>query len=324
MKAIRVSAPGGPESLRLEDVAVPSPKEGEALVRAEAIGLNFIEVYFRTGLYKPAGYPFTPGGEVAGVVEAVGPGVTSVKPGDRVATFNAQGAYAEKTLVAANRLVAVPDGVTSSQAAAVMLQGMTAHYLATSTRPLGPGDTCLVHAAAGGVGLLLCAIAKRRGARVIGTVSTPEKAALARKAGADEVILYTQVDFVAETKRLTDGKGVQAVYDSVGKTTFEKGLDVLAQRGTMALFGQSSGPAGPIDPQILNQKGSLFLTRPSLFHYVASREELLFRAGEVLAWVKDGSLPVRIDRTFPLAEAGSAHRALEARETSGKVLILPA
>jgi NADPH2:quinone reductase len=323
MKAIRVSAPGGPEVLRLEEIPDPTPKDGEALVRAEAIGLNFLEVYFRLGLYKPAGYPFTPGGEVAGVVEAVGPNVTSVKPGDRVATVNAQGAYAEKTLVAASRLVPIPEGLAARQAAAAMLQGMTAHYLATSTYPLKKGDTCLVHAAAGGVGLLLCAIAKRRGARVIGTVSTPEKAALARKAGADEVILYTQADFAAETKRLTDGKGVQAVYDSVGKTTFEKGLDVLAPRGTMALFGQSSGPVGPLDPQILSQKGSIFLTRPSLFHYIASREELLARAGDVLAWVKDGSLPLRVDREVPLADAAAAHRALEARETSGKVLILP-
>ena len=323
MKAIRVSASGGPEVLRLENIAVPSPKDGEVLVRVEAIGLNFIEIYFRMGLYKPAGYPFTPGTEVAGVVEVVGPGVTSVKSGDRVATVNAQGAYAEKTLVAASRLVPIPEGVSTRQAAAVMLQGMTAHYLATSTRPLGPGDTCLVHAAAGGVGLLLCRIAKKRGARVIGTVSTEAKAALALEAGADEVILYTKSDFVAETKRLTDGKGVQAVYDSVGKTTFEKGLDVLAPRGTMALFGQSSGPAGPIDPQVLNAKGSVFLTRPSLFHYVASREELLVRAGDVLSWVKDGSLPIRVDREVPLADAAAAHRALEARETSGKVLILP-
>jgi NADPH2:quinone reductase len=323
MKAIRVHAPGGPDVLRVEDVADPSPKDGEALVRVEAIGLNFIEVYFRLGLYKPTGYPFTPGGEVAGVVEAVGSGVTWVKPGDRVATVNAQGAYAEKALVSESRLVGIPDGVSTRQAAAMMLHGMTAHYLATSTVPLKKGDTCLVHAAAGGVGLLLCRIAKNRGARVIGTVSTEAKAAKAREAGADEVILYTRSDFVAETKRLTGGKGVQAVYDSVGKTTFEKGLDVLAPRGMMVLFGQSSGPAGPLDPQILNQKGSIFLTRPSLFHYIVSREELLARAGDVLAWVKDGSLPLRIDRTFPLAEAAAAHRALEARETSGKVLLLP-
>jgi NADPH2:quinone reductase len=323
MKAIRVHSPGGPEALRLEEIVEPSPKAGEALLRVEAIGVNFIEIYFRLGLYKPAGYPFTPGGEVAGTVERVGPGVTSLKPGDRVATVNALGAYAEKALVSESRLVAIPDGVSTRQAAAVMLQGMTAHYLATSTVPLKKGDTCLVHAAAGGVGLLLCRVAKKRGARVIGTVSTEEKAARAREAGADDVILYTRSDFVAETKRLTSGKGVQAVYDSVGKTTFEKGLDVLAPRGTMALFGQSSGPAGPIDPQILNQKGSIFLTRPTLFHYVASREELLARAGDVLAWVQDGSLPLRIDRTFPLAEAAAAHRALEARETSGKVLLLP-
>jgi NADPH:quinone reductase len=323
MKAIRVHAPGGPEALRYEDVPDPSPKTGEALVRVEAVGVNFIEVYFRTGVYRPAGYPFTPGGEAAGVVEAVGPGVTDVGPGDRVATVNAQGSYAERTLVVAARLVRIPDGVTARQAAAVMLQGMTAHYLVTSTRPLGPGDTCLVHAAAGGAGLLLCAIAKRRGAWVIGTVSTPEKAALARKAGADEVILYSQTDFVAEAKRLTDGKGVQVVFDSIGKTTFEKGFDVLAPRGTMVLFGQSSGAAPPIDPQILNTKGSLFLTRPLLFHYIASRQELLARAGDVLAWVKDGSLPLRVDREVPLADAVAAHRALEARETAGKVLLIP-
>ena len=323
MKAIRVHAPGGPEALRYEDVLDPAPKAGEALVRVEAAGVNFIEVYFRTGVYKPAGVPFTPGGEAAGFVEAVGEGVTSVRPGDRVATVNAQGAYAERTLVAAARLVPVPEGVTSRQAAAVMLQGMTAHYLATATRPLGPGDTCLVHAAAGGVGLLLCAIAKRRGARVIGTVSTEEKAALARKAGADEVVLYTKEDFVAETKRLTGGKGVEVVYDSVGRTTFEKGLDVLAPRGTMALFGQSSGAAAPIDPQILNTKGSVFLTRPSLFHYVASSAELLERARDILSWVADGTLPLRIDRVLPLVEAAAAHRALEGRETAGKILLIP-
>jgi NADPH:quinone reductase len=323
MKAIRVHAPGGPEALRFEDVADPALREGEALVRVEAAGVNFIEVYFRTGVYKPAGYPFTPGGEAAGVVEAVGPGVTAVKPGDRVATVNAQGAYAERALVAAARLVPVPAGVTTRQAAAAMLQGMTAHYLAVSTRPLGPGDTCLVHAAAGGVGLLLCAIAKRRGARVIGTVSTPAKADLARQAGADEVILYTQADFVAETRRLTGGKGVEVVYDSVGKTTFEKGLDALASRGTMALFGQSSGPAPAIDPQILNTKGSLFLTRPSLFAYVASRDELLARAGDVLGWIAEGTLSPRIDRAVPLADAAAAHRALEGRETAGKILLIP-
>jgi len=323
MKAIRVHAPGGPEALRYEDVPDPTPKAGEALVRIGAVGVNFIEVYFRTGVYKPAAYPFTPGSEAAGVVEVVGPGVTEVAPGDRVATVNAQGAYAECALVAAARLVRVPDGVTTRQAAAAMLQGMTAHYLATSTRPLGPGDTCLVHAAAGGVGLLLCAIAKKRGARVIGTVSTPEKAALARAAGADEVILYTEQDFVAETKRLTGGKGVAAVFDSVGKTTFEKGLDVLVPRGTMALFGQSSGAAPAIDPQILNAKGSIFLTRPSLFAYVASRDELLARAADVLGWVQDGSLPLRIDRELPLADAAAAHRALEGRGTAGKILLIP-
>jgi len=322
MKAIRVHAHGGPEELRLEEVPKPEPKAGEALVRVEAAGLNFIEIYFRMGAYKGA-LPFTPGSEAAGTVEAVGSGVTGVKPGNRVATVSAAGSYAGYAIVPVARLVELPDGVETRQGAAAMLQGMTAHYLATSTYPLKPGDTCLVHAAAGGVGLLLTQIAKKRGARVIGTVSTEAKAKLAREAGADEVILYTDKDFVEETKRLTGGKGVQVVYDSVGKTTFEKGLDVLAPRGLMALFGQSSGAAGPFDPQMLNTKGSLFVTRPTLAHHTASREELLKRAGEVLGWVKDGSLKLRIGRTYPLAEAAAAHRALQGRETTGKVLLIP-
>jgi NADPH:quinone reductase len=322
MRAVRIHEIGGPEVLRSEDVPVPRPKEGEALVAVEAAGLNFIEVYFRRGWYKAA-LPFTPGSECAGTVREVGSGVTSVRAGDRVATVAAAGSYAQFAVVPEARLVPLPADVPAKQAAAAMLQGMTAHYLTTSVYALKPGDTCLVHAAAGGVGLLLCQIAKRLGAGVIGTVSTREKAALARDAGADEVVLYTEQDFAAEVKKVTGGRGVNVVYDSVGAATFEKGLDALAPRGTMALYGQSSGPAAPFDPQVLNAKGSLFLTRPSLGHYVATREELLRRAGDVLAWVRDGSLKIRIGAEFPLAGAADAHRALEGRRTTGKVLLLP-
>ncbi len=322
MKAIRVHQNGGPEVLRLEDVPVPEPKEGEALVAVEATGVNFIEIYQRLGWYK-AVLPLTLGGECAGTVTSVGPGVTAVKPGDRVATFNAAGAYAEFAIVPAARLVRLPEGVSAKQGATAMLQGMTAHYLTTSTYPLKPGDVCIVHAAAGGVGLLLCQMAKRRGARVIGTVSTPEKAALAKAAGADRTVLYTTEDFVAAAKEFTAGRGVNVIYDTVGKTTFEKGFDALAPRGMMALYGQASGPVGPFDPQLLNQKGSIFLTRPTLFHYVATREELLERAGAVLGWVKDGSLKLHIGLELPLAKAADAHRALEGRQTTGKVLLIP-
>jgi len=322
MRAIRVHALGAAEVLRPGDVPLPEPQEGEARVRVEAAGVNFIEVYQRLGLYKMP-VPFTPGGECAGTVAAVGPGVSSVVPGDRVATVNASGSYAEEAIVKADRLVPLPAGVTARQGAAAMLQGMTAHYLATSTYPLQPGDTCLVHAAAGGVGLLLCQLAKKRGARVVGTASTPEKRALAKAAGADLVVDYTKEDFVAAAREFTGGRGVSVVYDSVGKSTFEKGLDALAPRGMMALFGQSSGPAGPLDPQVLNQKGSLFLTRPTIFHYVASHAELLARAGDVLSWVKDGSLKLRMEHDFPLAKAADAHRALEGRKTTGKVLLIP-
>ena len=322
MKAIRIHTPGGLEALRYEDVPTPTPGPGQALVRIEAAGLNFIDTYHRSGLYKVE-LPYTLGIEAAGTVTAVGPGVRAVAAGDRVAYTGVAGAYAEYTVVPAERLVTLPAGVSAKVGAAVMLQGMTAHYLAISTYPLRPGDTCLVHAAAGGVGLLLCQIAKRRGARVIGTVSTETKAALAREAGADEVILYTSQDFEVEVKRLTDGKGLPVIYDSVGKTTFHKGLNCLARRGMMVLCGQSSGPVGPFDPQVLNQKGSLFLTRPTLFHYIATREELLARASEVLGWVAEGTLAVRIDREYPLAEAAAAQRALEGRETAGKVLLVP-
>jgi NADPH:quinone reductase len=322
VKAIRVHSPGGPEALRYEDVPQPSPAAGEVLVKVEAAGVNYIDVYQRTGLYKVA-TPFTLGQEAAGVVTAVGPGVTDPKPGDRVAYTSILGAYAEYAVVPADRVVVLPDGVTTRQAAAVMLQGMTAHYLAGTTYPLKTGDTCLVHAAAGGVGLLLCQVASRRGARVIGTVSTREKAALARDAGARDVILYTEQDFEAEAKRVTNGLGVQVVYDSVGKTTFEKGLNCLTRRGMMVLYGQSSGPVGAFDPQVLSQKGSLFLTRPTLAHYIATRGELVTRAGEVLSWVKSGTLKVRIEHEFSLAEAAEAHRALEARKTTGKLLLIP-
>src|SRR5947199_1482701 len=261
MKAIRVRAPGGQEALRYEEIERAAPGPGQVLVKIEAAGVNFIDVYQRTGLYKVP-LPFTLGQEAAGIVTALGPGVTDPKVGDRVAYTSVLGAYAEYAVVPADRLVALPDGVSAKQGAAAMLQGLTAHYLATSTYPLKPGDACLVHAAAGGVGLLLCQIAKLRGARVLGTVSTREKAALARGAGADEVILYTEQDFETEVKRLTNGAGLQVIYDSVGKTTFEKGLSCLAPRGMMVLYGQSSGPVGPFDPQLLSQKGSLFLTGP--------------------------------------------------------------
>jgi len=322
VKAIRVHSPGGPEALRYEDVPQPSPAAGDVLVKVEAAGVNYIDVYQRTGMYKVA-TPFTLGQEAAGVVTAVGPGVSDPKPGDRVAYTSILGAYAEYAVVPADRVVVLPDGVTTRQAAAAMVQGMTAHYLACTTYPLKAGDTCLVHAAAGGVGLLLCQIASRRGARVIGTVSTREKAALARDAGARDVILYTEQDFEAEAKRLTNGLGLQVVYDSVGKTTFEKGLNCLARRGMMVLYGQSSGPVGSFDPQVLNQKGSLFLTRPTIAHYIATRAELVARAGEVLAWVKSGTLKLRIEHEFSLAEAAEAHRALEARKTTGKLLLIP-
>jgi len=322
MKAIRVHQFGGPEALSYEETALPEPGPGEARVKIEAAGVNFIDVYHRTGLY-PGQLPITPGVEGAGVVDAVGPDVSEVKPGDRVVYAMQQGSYAEYAVVPTWKLIPIPDGVDTRQAAAVLLQGMTAHYLSHSTYPIQPGDTALVHAAAGGVGLLLVQMAKRRGARVIGTVSTEEKARLAREVGADEVILYTQADFEAETKRLTDGQGVDVVYDSVGQTTFDKSLNCLKPRGYLVLYGQSSGPVPPFDPQVLNAKGSLFLTRPSLGHYVADRTELLERANALFEWIAAGELKVRIDQNFPLAEAAEAHRYLEARKTKGKILLIP-
>ena len=322
MQAIRVHNVGGPEVLRYESVEQPSPRAGQALVKLDAAGLNFIEVYQRTGRYQIS-LPFTPGTEGAGTVVEVGPEVSSVRVGDRVVSQSFAGSYAEFSVAPADRLITLPNGVTTRQGAAVLLQGMTAHYLTSSTFPLSAGHTCLVHAAAGGVGLLLCQLARRRGARVIGTVSTEEKAVLAREAGAHEVILYTSQDFVAETRRLTAGAGVHVVYDSVGQSTFSKGLDCLVPRGMMVLYGQSSGPVEPFDLQILNHKGSLFVTRPTLGHYVASRAELVGRAEAMLGWVADGTLQVRIGLEFPLAAAAEAHRELEARRTTGKVLLIP-
>lgn len=322
MQAIRVHKTGGPEVLRYEQVDQPIPGPGEALVQIHAAGLNFIEVYQRTGLYKVS-LPFTPGSEAGGRVVETGPGVSEVKVGDNVASQGFAGSYAEFAVAKASTLVVLPAGVSPRLGAAVMLQGMTAHYLACSTFALNSTHTCLVHAAAGGVGLLLCQIARQRGARVIGTVSTEAKAALAWEAGAHEVILYTQQDFAVETRRLTDGAGVDVVYDSVGRTTFEKGLDCLAPRGMMVLFGQSSGPVEPIDPQVLSRKGSLFLTRPTLGHYVATRAELLDRASSVLEGVADGSLKVLIGREFHLLAAAEAHAELEGRRTTGKVLLVP-
>jgi len=320
MKSIQVTVPGGPENLQLVEIPVPQPGPGQALVRIAASGVNFIDIYFRTGLYK-ADLPMAIGSEAAGTVEAVGEGVTDVAPGDRVAYAMARGSYAEYAVVPAAQLVKIPRHVDFHTAAAAMLQGMTAHYLTHSTFPLKAGDTCLVHAAAGGAGGLIVQLAKKLGARVFGTVSTAEKAQIAREAGADEIILYTEQEFDVEARRLTGGRGVDVVYDSVGKTTFEKSLNALRPRGTLALFGQSSGPVPAFDPAILNSKGSLFLTRPSLGHYLLTREELLWRAAEVLDAVDAGKLRLRIDRTYPLADAAAAHRDLESRKTAGKLLL---
>jgi len=321
MKAIRVHAPGGSEVLRYEDTPDPVPRAGEALVRVEAAGLNYIDVYYRAGAYH-APLPITLGVEAAGVVAAVAPDVQGIEVGQRVAYTGVLGAYAPYAAVPAQRLVPIPEGISTREAAAAMLQGMTAHYLATSTYPLRETDTCLIHAAAGGVGLLLCQIARLRGARVMGTVSTEQKAELARDAGA-EVILYTREDFVAEVKKRTRQEGVQVVYDSVGRTTFEKGLDCLVPRGMMVLFGQSSGPVSSVEPQLLNQKGSLYLTRPTLNHYIASRDELLRRSSEVCGWIREKKLKLRIGAEFPLKDAAQAHRDLEGRKTTGKVLLIP-
>jgi len=322
MKAIRVHENGGPDVLRYEDVTEPQPRNGEALVRLAAAGINYIDVYRRTGMY-PVPLPFIPGTEGAGTVTALGDGVTGFSVGDRVAYEGPLGAYAQVQAVPAAKLVKIPDGVATDVAAAVMLQGMTAHYLATSTYPLAPGMTCLVHAAAGGTGGLLVQIAKKRGARVIGAVGTQAKAEIARSAGADETIEYTTQNVVAEVKRLTDGRGVDVVYDSVGKTTFDESLDCLRPRGYMVLFGASSGAVPPFDPQILNRKGSLYLTRPTLGNYTATRQEMVGRATDLFAWIKAGELEVRIAHEYALKDAAEAHRALESRRLAGKILLVP-
>jgi NADPH2:quinone reductase len=322
MKAIQIKQPGGPEAMELVELPAPEPKANEAVVKLAASGVNFIDVYQREGRYKVP-LPFVLGQEGAGVVTAVGADVRSVKAGDHVAWCGLMGSYAEYAAVATDRLVPIPAGVTDRQAAGLMLQGMTAHYLSHATFSLKRGETALVHAAAGGVGLLLVQMAHNIGARVIATVSTDEKAKLARDAGADEVILYTQSDFEVETKRLTGGKGVDVVYDSVGKTTFEKGLNVLRPRGMMVLFGGSSGAVPPFDLITLSTKGSLYVTRPTLGAYIATREELVARSGAVFGMMAAGKLKLRIDHTYPLAEAQRAHRELEERKTTGKLLLIP-
>ena len=322
MKAIQVSQVGGPEVLALVDLPVPDPKPNEALVQIEAAGVNFIDVYFREGRY-PAPLPFVNGQEGAGLVVAVGPDVTTLRLGDRIAYTGALGSYAEYAAVPADRLVKIPDELDFNQAAAAMLQGMTAHYLSHSTYPIKSGDTVLIHAAAGGVGLLLVQMAKHLGARIIATAGSPEKAQLARDAGANEVIVYTEQDFETETQRLTDGRGVQVVYDGVGKDTFAKDLKVLSPRGYLVLFGGASGAVPPFDLLELTKHGSLFVTRPSLQHYVATREELEQRANDVLQMVVRGELKLRIHKTYSLAEAQQAHRDLEGRKTTGKVLLIP-
>jgi NADPH2:quinone reductase len=320
MRAVRFHEHGGSKVLSIEEMPVPQPESDEALIRVETAGVNFIDVYKREGLYKVP-LPATLGEEGAGIVVEVGSDVTEVKPGDRVAWASVLGAYAEYAAVPAAKLVPLPDGISTEQGAAIMLQGMTAQYLVTSTFPLEEGDRCLVHAAAGGVGLLLVQIAKMLGAEIIATAGSDEKAALAREAGADHVIVYTRDDFVVEVNRITDGEGVDVIYDSVGLSTFVRGLDLLKRRGMMVLFGQSSGPVDPIDPQVLNRKGSLYLTRPTLAHYIATRDELLWRANDLFEWIQSGELSVRIGAAFPLDQVAAAHDALEGRQTTGKVVI---
>jgi len=322
MKAIQIQETGGPEVLRIVDLPIPIPGPGEVLIRVETVGMNFIDIYFRKGQYKTA-LPMVPGSEAAGTVEEVGPGVQGFTTGELVASTAVMGSYAEYALVPAAQLVKVPAGLSPEKAAAALLQGMTAHYLAYSTYPLKAGETALIHAGAGGVGLLLTQMAKRIGARIITTVSTAAKAELSREAGADEVILYSEQDFEEEVKRITNGKGVHVVYDSVGKTTFEKSLNCLRPRGMMALFGGSSGAVPPFDPIQLNTKGSLYLTRPTLWHYIATRAELELRAGDVLGWAASGELKLRTEHIYPLDEAAQAQTDMEARQTTGKILLEP-
>ena len=322
MKAIQVQKLGGPEALTLVDIPIPEPKPNEAVVKVSAAGINFIDVYFREGRY-PAALPFVSGQEASGIVSEVGAEVKSFKPGDRVAYTAVMGAYAEYAAVPADRLVRVPEGITLQQAAAAMLQGMTAHYLVYDTYPLKKGETALIHAAAGGVGLLLVQMAKNIGARVLATTGTEDKAKLAREAGADEVIVYSHQDFEAETKRLTGGKGVDVVYDGVGKTTFDMDLNILRPRGYLVLFGAASGAVPPFDLVTLSRKGSLYVTRPTLGNYIATHEEFQQRAAQVLNMISNGTVKLRIEHIYPLRDAQQAHRDLEARKTTVKLLIIP-
>jgi NADPH2:quinone reductase len=321
MRAVRVHENGGPEVLRVDEVPDPVPAPDELLIDVEVVGINFIEIYQREGLY-PRPLPCVMGAEAAGTVRSVGSAVSGFKPGDRVVSQSVKGAYAERAVVPAIRAMRIPAGISTKQAAAAWLQGLTAHYLVTSSFPLHHGHRALVHAAAGGVGLMLCQMAKKRGATVFGTASTEAKRALAHEAGADEMIDYTSIDFSAEVKRLTNSAGVNVVYDSVGKSTFDKSLDCLMRRGTMVLFGQSSGPVPPVDPQVLNRKGSLFLTRPKLDDHIHAREELESRANDLFSWIERGELTVRVGAEFPLDKAADAHRALAARQTTGKVVLV--
>lgn len=322
MKAIQIRATGGPEVLELAELPIPVPGPGQVLIRIEAIGVNFIEIYFRKGTYKAA-LPLIPGSEAAGTIEELGSGVNSFKIGDMVASVAVLGSYAEYALVPAAQLVKVPTGLSPEKSAAALLQGMTAHYLVYSTYPLKAGETALVHAGAGGVGLLLTQMAARIGARVITTVSSEAKAELSREAGASDAIIYTEQDFEAELKRLTHGKGVDVVYDSVGKTTFEKSLNCLRPRGLLALFGGSGGPVPPFDLIQLSSKGSLYVTRPTLWHYVATRSELEWRAGEVLDWAARGELKLRTEHVYSLTDAAQAQTDMETRKTTGKILLEP-
>ncbi len=322
MRAIQITETGGPEVLKLREIPIPAPAAGEALMRVEACGVNFIDIYLREGRY-PATLPYTLGQEAAGTVTAIASDVTTVKVGDRVAWCGVPGTYAEFAVAPASRLVAIPEGVSAEQAAAAMTQGITAHYLSHSTYAIQSGDQVLIHAGAGGTGLLLTQMAKARGARVFTTVSTGEKAELSRGAGADETILYTQVDFSMEVKRLTAGRGLPVVYDSVGKSTFEKSLACLRTRGTMVLFGGSSGAVPPFDLIRLSTMGSLYVTRPTLKDYIATREELTTRAADVMNGLAAGTLKLRMEHTYPLADAAQAHRDLESRRTTGKLLLIP-
>ena len=322
MRAIRVQTHGGPEVLEVAEIGSPSPGPREVLVDVAASGVNFIDTYQRSGTYQLP-LPFTPGSEGAGTVAEVGAEVTEFAVGDRVAWAMTPGSYAERAAVPVDKAVKVPEGVDDKTAAAALLQGMTAHYLVTSTYSVQTGDTALVHAAAGGMGLLLTQLIKARGGNVIGTVSTEEKERLAREAGADEIIRYTEADVAAEVRDLTDGRGVDVVYDGVGRTTFDASLASLRPRGLLALFGAASGPVPPVDPQRLNTAGSVFLTRPSLAAYLLTREELDWRSGEVFDWIKQGALRITVGGSYPLAEARRAHEDLEGRRTTGKLLLLP-